>query len=681
MSRNGNPGPRCAALVGPYLSGKTTLLESILSITGATTRKGTMKDGNTVGDASVESRARKMSVELNVGTTEYLGDKWTFIDCPGSIELIQETVNALAVVDCAVVVYEPSTERALTLAPLLKYLDDREIPYVLFVNKMDVAAQSVRDVLESIQAISSRPLVLRQVPIRDGDKLTGYVDLVSERAYRYKQGQASDLISIPESITGEEREARQKLLESLADFDDQLLEKLLEEAVPPPAEIYEQLSKDLAQGLIIPVMFGAAEHDNGVRRLLKLLRHEVPPASVTAERHGIAATGEPLVQVFKTFHASHTGKLSVARVWRGPIADGATLGDKRIGALLSMLGGQVKKLAKTVAGDIVALGRMDEVKTGAILTASGKPPADVSSWPAPLTPVFTLAIVPENRADEVKLTGALQRLGEEDPSVSYLQSAETRELLLRGQGEIHLQIALDKLRNRYNVSAKAARPSVPYKETIRKPVSQHGRFKRQTGGHGMFGDVHIDIKPVPRGGGFQFNEKVVGGSVPRNFIPAVEAGVREFLDAGPLGFPVVDVAVTLTDGQYHTVDSNEMSFKLAARVAMSEGMPKCEPVLLEPIVKVEIDVPNDFTNKVHSLISTRRGQILGYVPREGWSGWDTVQAHMPQSEIHDLIVELRSLTQGVGTFHATFDHLQELTGRLADQVIQSQKEKAAVAHA
>jgi elongation factor G len=569
----------------------------------------------------------------------------------------------------------------MTLAPLLKTLDDLGIPHFLFINKMDVSALAVRDVLETLQTYSKRPLILRQVPIRENDRITGYVDLVSERAYRYKPGQPSDLITIPDSMAGEEKAARQQLLESLADFDDALLEKLLEEAVPPPAEIYDQLSKDLSEDLIVPVLLGAAEHDHGVRRLLKALRHEVPPVSVTAHHHGIEPEGDALVQVFKTFHAAHSGKLSMARVWRGTINDGAMLGDKRIGSLLSMLGSQTKKLATATAGDVVALGRMDEVKTGAVLTASGKVPDGIRPWPAVLEPVYGLAIVPENRADEVKLTGALQRLCEEDPSLSYLQNAETRELLLQGQGEIHLQIAADKLKTRYNVSTRSARPRVPYKETIRKPASQHGRFKRQTGGHGMFGDVHIDIMPVPRGSGFKFNEKVVGGSVPRQFIPAVENGVREFLDAGPLGFPVVDVAVTLTDGQYHTVDSNEMSFKLAARVAMSEGMPKCEPVLLEPILKIDIDVPNDYTNKVHSLVSQRRGQILGYTPKPGWDGWDTISAHMPQSEIHDLIVELRSLTQGVGTFHAEFDHLQELTGRLADQVIQHNKERAAAAHA
>ena len=253
--------------------------------------------------------------------------------------------------------------------------------------------------------------------------------------------------------------------------------------------------------------------------------------------------------------------------------------------------------------------------------------------------------------------------------MTYRQNDNTHELVLYGQGDIHLQIALEKLRNKYGVATTWSKPNVPYKETIKKPAVQHGRFKRQAGGHGMFGDVHVEIAPRPRGAGFEFADRIVGGSVPKQYIPAVEAGVKEFAAEGPLGFPVVDFAVTLTDGQFHAVDSNEMSFKLAARLAMTEGMPKCAPVLLEPIVRVTIAVPSEYSSKVHGLISGRRGQILGHEARDGWTGWDSLFANMPESEIHDLIIELRSLTQGVGTYFAEFDHLEEISGRVADQIV------------
>jgi elongation factor G len=644
-----------------------------LFTTGAIPRKGSVKEGNTVGDSSPESRARQMSTELSVGHTEYLGDEWAFIDCPGSVELSQESYNALLAADVAVIVCEPVAERAVALAPIFRFLQERKIPHMVFINKMDGATQSVQTVLESLQVGSGWPLMLRHLPISDGETISGYVDLVSERAYQYKPGEPSDLISIPDEMSDDEQLARQVMLESLADFDDNLLEQLLEEAVPPTAEVYDHLTKVLRSGQVVPVFMGAAEHDHGVRRLMKALRHETPNPDDGALRLGIEPGGEAVLQVFKTLHAAHSGKLSIARVWRGEVSEGETLGGMRVGGLSKLMGANQTKIAKASLGEVVALGRMDDVSTGDVLTPSGDAPAGIAPWPDPLTPVYSFALEAENRADEVKLTGALQRLNEEDPSVSYRQDNDVHQLLLEGQGEIHLQLAIERLNSKYNVAARTEKPKVPYKESIKKSVSQHARFKRQTGGHGMFGDVHVDIKPLPRGAGFEFADTVVGGSVPKQYIPAVEAGAREFLDEGALGFPVVDLAVTLTDGQFHAVDSNEMSFKLAAREAMKEGLPKCAPVLLEPILKVNVDVPSEFTNKVHGLISGRRGQIQGFDAKEGWTGWDSVSALMPQSEIQDLIIELRSLTQGVATYQADFDHLQELTGRLADQVVEQQR--------
>ena len=297
-------------------------------------------------------------------------------------------------------------------------------------------------------------------------------------------------------------------------------------------------------------------------------------------------------------------------------------------------------------------------------------------WPEPLTPVFARALEPENRQDEVKLSSSMQRLQEEDPSLVIEHNQESGQLLLWGQGDIHLQIAAERLKTRYNVAVSILPPQTAYLETIRRGTKKHARFKRQTGGHGQFADVQVEIGPLPRGSGFQFHNKVVGGSVPRQYIPAVEAGVKEAMTRGPLGFPVVDLEVTLFDGQHHSVDSSDQAFKTAGRMALQEALPDCEPVLLEPIFEVTIAVPNEFTNKIHSLISTRRGQILGFAGKEGWEGWDDMKAYMPQSEIHDLILELRSLTLGIGMFEAHFDHLQELTGKLAERVIASQQQAA-----
>ena len=667
MTSSQGKAPRCVALVGPYLSGKTTLLESMLHVTGAVHRKGTVKEGTTVGDGSVEARARQMSVEIYAASCEFLGDKWTILDCPGSIEFAQEMRNALLAVDAAVVVCEPAIDKALTLAPILRFLDQHSIPHMLFINKMDNASHRAAEVLAALQAVSERPLVLRQVPIRDGDAITGYVDLVSERAYNYRPDHASDRVPIPASVQEREKQARAQMLESLADFDDALLEKLLEDQIPPTDDIYKNLTRTLTRDMIVPVFLGAAERDHGVRRLMKALRHEVPPPEISRERLGLPKGESPLLTVFKTYHVPHMGKLSLARVWQGEVVDGMTFEGERVSGLYHMMGQTQTKIPKAIEGDVVALGRMEHVRTGDILRGEHRSSA-AQLFPR-LAPVFSGAIAVENRNDEVKLSAALAKLVEEDPSLSIEQNVDTHEFLLWGQGEMHLRIAIERLRNKYHLSATMKRPQVPYQESIRKSTSVHGRYKRQTGGHGQFGDVHIDIKPLPRGSGFAFGDEIVGGSVPRQFIPAVEAGVREYLKRGPLGFPVVDIAVTLTDGQYHSVDSSEAAFKQASRIAMTDGMGKCDPVLLEPIYHVTIQIPGEFTPKAQRLISGRRGQILGFGAIADWKGWDEVSAYMPQSEIHDLIIELRSLTLGVGTFTWKFDHLQELIGRLADQVI------------
>jgi elongation factor G len=670
MSEARSTTPRCVALVGPYLSGKTTLLESLLYVSGTRHRKGTVKDGTTVGDTSAEAKARQMGVEVNVAHGEFMGDQWRFLDCPGSVELLQEAMDSLSVADAAVVVCEPEIERAAVVAPILRYLEDAGVPHVLFINKMDNTENRVRDVLSELQSRSKLPLVLRQVPIREGDGVTGYYDLVSERAYHYKEGEASDLIPLPDDMTARTSEARAEMLESLADFDDKLLEKLIEDTTPEKSEVYADLARDLAHNLIVPVVLGAAQHDHGVRRLLKLLRHETPDVSVTAARKGIEPEGEALAQVFKTAFVPHVGKLALARVFRGTIKDGDTLGGVRVSGVLRVQGAETSKLSAASAGDVVAFGRMEEVHAGAVLTPSGAT-VEILGWPEPLSPVFAQVIGTENRADDVKLSGALHKLCEEDRALSVVHVADTQQMLLQGQGEMHLSLAFDRLASKYNLKTTRGRPDVPYKETIRKSVAEHGRFKRQTGGHGQFGDIHVEIRPLPRGKGFVFEDKIFGGHIPRQYIPAVEEGVKDYLVRGPLGFQVVDIAVTLTDGTYHSVDSSEAAFKQAARIAMSEGLPKCDPVLLEPICAVTISVPSEFTSKANTIVSSRRGRILGFDARPGWPGWDEVTAHMPQAELSDLIIELRSATLGLGSFTMAFDHLVEIGGKEAERIIQA----------
>ncbi len=665
--------PRCVALVGPYLSGKTTLMEALLFAAGAVNRKGTAKDGNTVGDASAEARARQMSVELSVAGCSFMDEPWTMIDCPGSIEFAQDTFNALMVADLAVVVCEPLADKAPAMAPLMKFLDDRGIPHMVFINKMDHFHGRLPELMQALGAASPRPLALRQLPIQNGEAVTGYLDLVSERAYAYKPDAASERIEIPDAMKADEQESRQTLLESLADFDDTLLEQLLEDEIPDAGDIYGHISSSLAQDQIVPVLLGGAEHQHGVFRLWKALRHDAPGPETTAKRRGFEPGGDTMAQVFKTVHAAHTGKLSLTRVWSGEISDGFTIAGSRIGGLFRLFGGHNEKIGQAGAGDVVALGRLEEARTGDVLTKAGRGEAG-DPWTKALTPVYSFALSADKREDEVKLSGAVGRLIEEDPSYKLEQNQDTHELVLWGQGEIHLAVGLERLASKYNVAVHGARPLVAYKETIRKPVQQHARHKKQSGGHGQFGDVHVEIKPLPRGAGFEFTNSVVGGSVPRQFIPSVENGVREYMRRGPLGFQLVDFTVKLYDGQFHAVDSSDQAFRTAAQIAMREGTPKCSPVLLEPIYKISIEVPSEHTSKVTNVVIGRRGQILGFAAKEDWPGWDTVEAQLPQAEMHDLIIELRSLTQGTGTYKFAFDHMAELTGRLADQVVAARAE-------
>ncbi|BCU11602.1 elongation factor G [Microcystis aeruginosa] len=672
MNQSIGANTRNVALVGPYSSGKTSLLESLLFVTGAITRKGKISDRNTVGDSSTQARDRQMSVEVSVAHSQYQDLNFTFLDCPGSIEFASETYNALVGAGAAIIVCEPVVDRVLTLAPLLKFLDDWEIPHLIFINKMDRCNSHFNEVLQALKSVSSRPLVPQQYPIRQNNEIIGFIDLINEQAYHYHANSPADPVALPDHLKEEEQIARQEMLETIAEFDDHLLEELLEDINPSREEILQDLKQELGADQIVPVFFGMAERDYGVRHLLTALVEEAPAPTITANRRGLdpSADGDAVVQILKTYFTPQGGRLSLGRIWQGTLNDGMALNGVRIGGIYRLMGQQQQPLQQAQAGEIVALGRLEGIATGDVVSSGSQKP-DLPKG-LQLKPVFALAIAAANRKDEVKLSSALTKLIEEDPSLYWEQHGDTKEVILWGQGEIHLQVALDRLARKYNLPMTTHLPQVPYKETIKASTKSHGRYKHQTGGHGAFGDVYLDIKPLARGEGFQFHESIVGGVVPKQYIPGVETGVREYLGHGPLGFPVVDIDVTLTDGSYHSVDSSEQAFKQAARLAMTEGLPKCHPVLLEPILSVTVLAPSEYTAKVLQLISGKRGQIQGFEASAEWKGWDQVTAYLPQAEMHDFIVELRSLTMGVGFFQWDEDHLQEVPDKLRDAVLAMQ---------
>lgn len=669
----GPRGPRTIAFVGPQGAGKTALLESIMFVTGAVSRKGSAAGQNTVGDASPEARDAVMSVELNTATTRFMDESFTLLDCPGSVEFQGDTINALRGADAAVVVCEPDPAKAPMLQPIFKRLTQLGVPHMLFINKIDKAQGRVRDLLASFQTASEKPLVLRQVPMWKDGIVTGYIELALERAHIYRENGPSEVVPIPKDMTDREHEARFQMLEKLADYDDQLMEELLSDIEPPKDQIFADLRRELAEGLIVPVLIGSAAKDHGVRRLLKTFRHDVPGVEALAHRLGLNGGSDAVLQVLKTYQLQ-SGKVSLARVLKGEIKDGITLHrpdgqEERVAGIFAMLGDKTTKLNSAQAGDTVALGRLEHIVTGDTLGTQKGQPA-LPRTPA-MPAVYRLAIKTADRKDDVKVSAAMAKLHEEDPSIAFEANPETHDMLLTGQGEMHLRASLAKLARKYQLQLETRSPQVGYKETIRKSTSQRGRHKKQSGGHGQFGDVVLVISPKGRGEGFEFEDRIVGGAVPRNFIPSVEKGILEYLKRGPLGFPVVDVHVALVDGSFHSVDSSDAAFQMAARIGMGEGMPNCSPVLLEPIMAVSIDTPNDSTARINQIITGKRGQILGYDGRDGWPGWDVVEAHIPESELQTFIVELRSATQGAASFRAVFDHFTELTGRLADHVVAS----------
>ena len=668
------PGPRCIAIVGPFQSGKTTLLESILERCGALSRAGSVKAGNSAGDSAPEARAHRMSTEPNVAAVDFLGERMSFVDCPGSVEFMHEMRHVLPAVDAAVVVCEADERKVPALELVLRELEEADIPRFVFLNKIDTVQRRVRETLPILQRASRTPLLLRQIPIWQNGIAVGFVDLALERAFIYREHAASKVVPLAGEEAAREKEARFTMLERLADYDDALMEDLLGDIEPPQDRIFEDLARELRSRHVVPVLIGAAERGNGVTRLLKALRHEAPVLAETRGRAGIVADGPPLAQVLKTWHSAQGGKLSLARVMRGRLAEGETVTassgtEARIAGLLALKGAERARVPAAGEGELVALARLERVRTGDTLAQGRQRPDPLVSVPPP-EPVQALGIGVKERRDDVRLSTALTRLAEEDPALLVTHLSEFGETRLSGQGEMHLRVTLERLTERFGVAVESRTPGIGYRETIRGQASARGRHRKQSGGHGQYGDVVLEVAPLPRGEGIRFVDRIVGGAVPRQYIASVEAGVRDYCGTGPLGFPLVDIAVTLTDGSFHTVDSSDMAFRQAARLAMTEATAQAKPVLLEPVLSVEILVPSEAMSRASGLVSSRRGQILGYDARPGWRGWDRIDALIPEAEMAGLIVELRSASAGVGSFSTRFDHLAELAGKPADAVVQ-----------
>jgi elongation factor G len=663
---------RNIAFVGPHHAGKTTLVEAILAHTGAIGRRGTIADGTTVTDHEPEDAAHLQSTTVGFAHTSADGIDVTIIDTPGFVDFFEETKQALAGVDAAVIVVEADPGRIVQTQAIVDHLESTQMPHIFVVNKMDRPGADFSGTLAALQNAYGRHVVAEQLPLGAAERFEGYVDLAQMKAFRLSSNGSANIVeneeAIPTEIDEQSRRLHVELLEAMADFDDHLMEELLEGVEPPIEEIERDLCAECSHDQVVPVLCASGASGAGVAALVRAIEKWFPSP---AEAPALDAEGRPIppdpngpaiARVIKTSIHPQSGKLSIARIVSGTIKADATLTNisksdekVRLGGLYRLQGKKQEPIPEAGPGTIVALGRLDAVSTGDTLTSNGH---KVLLTRVPVAePVFAVAIKPKERIDEAKISQMLARIVDEDPALRLERADVTHELLLLGRGEQHVAIAVERLARKYKVEVETAAPTIPYLETITGGTEVHSRYKHQTGGHGQFGDVWLRFEPRDRGSGITFEEKIVGGVVPRQFIPAVEKGVREALVHGPSGYPVTDLHVTLFDGQYHDVDSSEQSFKTAAGMGVRDALPKCNPVVLEPIAYVTVTVPTAYTSTVIQQLTGKRGQILGMNPAEK-SGFDVVEAYVPAVELSRYITELRTGTQGLGTYswrHERYD--------------------------
>ncbi len=662
-------------------AGKTTTTERILFYTGRVHRMGEVDDGAATMDWMVQEQERGITITAAATTCYWNDHRINIIDTPGHVDFTMEVERSLRVLDgviavlCAVGGVEPQTETVWRQA------DRYHVPRIVFVNKMDRVGADFPRAVRMVRERLGAPGVPVQVPIGSEDGFKGVVDLVEEKAVLYLDdlGMQREVTEIPPEMQEEAQRYRDELIEALADTDDAIMAKYIEGGEITVAELRQALREATLSVKIVPVLCGAAFRNKGVQLLLDAVvdylpaPNDLPPVKGTDPRTGEeedrASDGaEPFSALaFKITADPYVGKLTYFRVYSGVVRAGsyvynATRGKKeRLARILQMHANHREDVGEAHAGDIVAAVGFREVTTGDTLCDEGKPIIlEAIEFPEP---VISVAVEPKTRADEDKLAAALAKLAEEDPTFHVRQDPETGQTVISGMGELHLEIIIDRLIREFKVEANVGKPQVSYRETIRSTVESEGRFIRQTGGRGQYGHVEITLSPLPAGGGFEFEDRVTGGAIPREFIPAVEAGAREAMESGVLaGYPVVDVKVTLFDGSYHEVDSSEMAFKIAASMAVKDGARRADPVLLEPLMRVEVVVPEEFTGDVIADVSARRGRVQG-MERRGPS--QIIRAHIPLAEMFGYATDLRSLTQGRGTYVMHFMRYEEVPAQIA----------------
>ena len=671
---------RNVALVGHSGSGKTTLAEALLYRAGAIDRLGSVEAGTTVMDFDPEEHAKGMSLSLAIAPFEWRGHKINLIDTPGYPDFVGDVHAALRVADLAVFVVDAVEGIQVQTEYAWEVARDLGVPRMIFVNKLDKERASFDRVLDELRDRFGQGVAPIELPVGEQAAFHGVADLFRDTAYVYDSGRAEE-VPIPEELAEREHEVHDNLVEGIVVADDELLERYLEGDTPSVEELERVMARGIAEAKVFPVVCGSATGPIAVDRLADFVVELGPspldrgPTIAYAGDEPVEIEpnpeGPPLAFVFKTFADPYVGQISVFKVVSGTVKPETTLTNTRSGVdekltkIAAMVGKETELVDAAPAGDLAAAAKLNDTKTGDTLAPKNQP-VKLPPIERP-EPVLAYAIKAKSQADEDKLANALRRILDEDPALVVERDDETRQTLLKGMGDTHLTITLEKLRRKFGVDVEVEPARVPYRETITKRAEAEGKYKKQTGGHGQFGVAQIVIEPLPRGEGFEFIDEIKGGAIPRQFIPAVEKGIVETMaDGAVVGFPVVDVRVRLVDGKYHSVDSSEMSFKMAGRLAFKAAMEQAAPIVLEPISRIEIVVPSEYQGDVMGDLSARRGQVQGTQAVAG--GKQKITALVPTAELRTYAIDLRSITQGWGRFSAEFDHYQELPAHLAEAV-------------
>lgn len=658
---------RNIGIVGHGSAGKTSLVESMLFNTGAISRLGRVEDGTTTSDFHPEEIKRQVTIHTSLVPCEWQGSKLNLLDTPGFSDFISDVKGVLRVVDgtlfvvCAVAGVEVQTEIIWSMA------SESELPKVIFINKMDRENANFEKALGEIEQTLTGNFVPVQIPFGSAETFSGYVDVITQKAYSFKANGEFSEIPVPEDLSDNLAYYREKLVESSAEMNDEALERYLNGEELTEAEILEGLKEGIRSGKITPVLCGSAVKNMGMRQLMDFLAEEFPaPADKSGE--SLSAL------VFKTLVDPFVGKMNFIRLYGGTLKSDSSVYNatrdkaEKIGQILAVRGKHQEPVTQVSCGDIAVLVKLQDTSTNDTLCSK-----DNCTKLEPVifpVPTYSVAIAPKSKGDEDKLGNAMARSLEEDPALRMAKNVETHETILTGMGETHLDITLDKLKRKFGVDVTMSDPKVPYRETIRASVKVEGKHKKQTGGHGQYGHCWLRIEPSADKD-FEFDEEIFGGSVPRQYIPAVEKGVREAMLEGVLaGYPVTNVKVVLYDGSYHNVDSSEMAFKIAASQAFRKGALQAKPVLLEPISNVEVVVPESFMGDIISDFNTKRGRILGMEPNGKFT---TVKAQVPMSEMYKYSIDLKSITQGRGSFTMSFSNYEEVPAMLADKIITKAK--------